>query len=130
MISTDRLSFNAKITKALTEGDYSSKVLVLYLERPATQQCAVACSLAGRFGYSDLKEAAPTEAYALCIGLSGCRGIRNRLSGAESDGLDAGWSGAVARRGRTWRREWLASEGFCPDETRSPRRRRSTGRGR
>jgi hypothetical protein len=60
MISTDRLSFNAKITKTLTEGDYSSKVLVLYLERPATQQCAVACSLAGRFGYSDLKEAAPT----------------------------------------------------------------------
>jgi long-chain fatty aldehyde decarbonylase len=27
---------------------------------------------AGRFGYSDLKEAAPTEAYVLCIGLNGC----------------------------------------------------------
>ncbi len=38
--------------------NYSPQVLVLYLERPATQQCAIACSLAGRFGYSDLKEAA------------------------------------------------------------------------
>ena len=34
------------------------QVLVLYLERPATQQYAVACSRSGRFGYSDLKEAA------------------------------------------------------------------------
>jgi hypothetical protein len=41
------------------------QVLVLYLERPATQQCAVACSQAGRFGYSDLKEAALMEAYVL-----------------------------------------------------------------
>jgi hypothetical protein len=38
---------------------------VLYLERPATQRCAVACSLEGRFGYSDLKEAAPMEVYVL-----------------------------------------------------------------
>ncbi len=41
--------------------DRSPNVLVLYLERPATQGCAVACSLAGRFGYSDLKEAAPLK---------------------------------------------------------------------
>ena len=40
-------------------------VLVLYLERPATQQCAGACSWAGRFGYSDLKEAALMEGYVL-----------------------------------------------------------------
>jgi hypothetical protein len=32
--------------------------------------------VAGRFGYSDLKEAAFTEAYVLCIGLDGCMGIR------------------------------------------------------
>jgi len=65
-------------------------VLVLYLERPATQRYAVACSLAGRFGYSDLKEAALTEAYVLCIGLSGRRGIGNRLSRVGCDGLEAG----------------------------------------
>ncbi len=47
-----------QIAEALVDGYYSSNVLVLYLERPATQQCAIACSLAGRFGYSDLKEAA------------------------------------------------------------------------
>ena len=41
------------------------EVLVLYLERPATQQYAVACSRSGRFGYSDLKEAAPMEGYVL-----------------------------------------------------------------
>jgi len=40
----------------------------------------------GRFGYSDLKEAALTEAYVLCIGLSGCREIGNRLSGVGCDG--------------------------------------------
>jgi hypothetical protein len=45
--------------------DYYRKVLVLYLERPATQQCAGACSWAGRFGYSDLKEAALMEGYVL-----------------------------------------------------------------
>ena len=39
--------------------------LVLYLERSATRQCAVACSWAGRFGYSDLKEAALMEGYVL-----------------------------------------------------------------
>ena len=31
--------------------------------------------MAGRFGYSDLKEAALMEAYVLCIDLNGCRGI-------------------------------------------------------
>jgi len=46
-------------------GHYYQEVLVLYLERPATQQCAVACSRAGRFGYSDLKEAALMEGYVL-----------------------------------------------------------------
>jgi hypothetical protein len=43
---------------------------VLYLERPATQRCAVACSQAGRFGYSDLKEAALTEAYVFGLNLN------------------------------------------------------------
>jgi hypothetical protein len=41
------------------------EVLVLYLERPATQLCAVGWSWAGRFGYSDLKEAALMEGYVL-----------------------------------------------------------------
>ena len=45
--------------------DYSPDVLVLYLERPAVQRCAIGCSLVGRFGYSDLKEAAHMEAYVL-----------------------------------------------------------------
>jgi hypothetical protein len=40
------------------------EVLVLYLERP-TEQRAVGWTSAGRFGYSDLKEAAPMEGYAL-----------------------------------------------------------------
>ena len=51
--------------KSLIDTDYYPKVLVLYLERPAMQRCAGACSLAGRFGYSDLKEAAHMEAYVL-----------------------------------------------------------------
>ena len=38
---------------------------MLYLERPATQQCAVACSRAGRFGYSELKEAAAGQGNAI-----------------------------------------------------------------
>ena len=67
-------------------------VLVLYLERPGTQQCAVDALAAGRFGYSDLKEAALLEAYVLCIGLNGCRGIGWRLSWALSGVLEAGWS--------------------------------------
>jgi len=36
----------------------------------------------------------------------------------------------LARRELTWRREKLASEGFCSDEARSPRARRSTSRSR
>jgi hypothetical protein len=43
------------------------EVLVLYLERPATQQCAAACAQ-GRFGYSDLKEAAPDGVLCTLIG--------------------------------------------------------------
>jgi hypothetical protein len=38
---------------------------VLYLERPATQPCTVRCGQGGRFGYSDLKEAALMEAYVV-----------------------------------------------------------------
>ena len=45
---------------------------MLYLERPTTDSAQVDGLRAGRFGYSDLKEAALTEAYVLCIGLSGC----------------------------------------------------------
>ena len=86
--------------------------------------------MAGRFRYSDLKEAAHTEAYVLCIGLNGCRGNRLRLSWAWSCGLEGGWSGTVARRGLTWRRARQASEGFCLDEARSPRACRSTSRSR
>ena len=55
-------------------------VLVLYLERPATQQYAVACSRSGRFGYSDLKEAAHMGVYVLWIGRSGCRWFGNMPS--------------------------------------------------
>ena len=62
---------------------------MLYLERPETQRCAVACSQAGRFGYSDLKEVAHMEAYVLCIGLNGCRGISNKRSRVGGDGLKA-----------------------------------------
>jgi hypothetical protein len=52
----------------------------LYLERPAAQRRAAARSWMGRFGYNDLKEAALTEAYVLCIGLKGCSGAWKRLS--------------------------------------------------
>ncbi len=50
--------------KSLTDTDSSLQVLVLYLKCPAThvRRCMV---LAGRFRYSDLKEAAPMEAYVL-----------------------------------------------------------------
>ena len=42
-----------------------AEVLVLYLERPATQRGVAARSSWGRSRYSDLKEAALTEAYVL-----------------------------------------------------------------
>jgi hypothetical protein len=84
----------------------------------------------GRFGYSDLKEAALTEAYVLCIGLSGCRGIRNRLSRVGCDGMKAGWSRVAACVELKWRLERVAFGWFCPDETKSPRARRSTSMSR
>ena len=43
-------------------GSSAREVLVLYLERPA-QKREVALAHTGRFGYSDLKEAAPMEGY-------------------------------------------------------------------
>ena len=86
--------------------------------------------MAGRFGYSDLKEAALTEPYVLCIGQRGCRGIRKRLSWVRSDGLKGGWRKVVACGGLKWRLERRAFVWFWPDETRSPRARRSTSRSR
>ena len=67
MISSRTLGLpsNALRPAVATNLDWSRNVLVLYLERPATQQCAGACSWAGRFGYSDLKEAALMEGYVL-----------------------------------------------------------------
>ena len=53
-----------QIAEALTDADYSPKVLVLYLERPPRNRAQLE-SLQGRFGYSDLKEAALMEAYVL-----------------------------------------------------------------
>jgi hypothetical protein len=40
-------------------------VLVLYLERPPDNSAQLHTRRAGRFGYSDLKEAAPIEGYVL-----------------------------------------------------------------
>jgi hypothetical protein len=108
----------------------SWQVLVLYLERPATQRRAFGWSLAGRSKYSDLKEAALTEAYVLCIALSVRGGMKNRLSWVGCDGLKAGWNGAVARRGLMWKPERPACEVVFPDETRNLRARRSTSRSR
>jgi len=59
------ITFSREGFQSLQRGPMVLQVLVLYLERPATQQCAVACSRAGRFGYSDLKEAALMEGYVL-----------------------------------------------------------------
>ena len=82
------LSFAENILRAAPEqcGDHTNQESI-----PVTSLSAVSGAprdatvrscmlLAGRFGYSDLKEAALMEAYVLCIGLSGCRGIRHRLS--------------------------------------------------
>ena len=68
-------------------------------------------------------------AYVLSIDLSGCRGIRKRLSWAECDGVKPGWSRKVAWRGLMRRLEVPASDGFWPDETGDLGTRRSTGRG-
>jgi hypothetical protein len=73
-----------QIAEALVDGYYSSNVLVLYLERPATQQCAIACSLAGRFGYSDLKEAALRG--SLCT-LNRPMRVQRAQAPAESGGI-------------------------------------------
>ncbi len=85
--------------------DNYREVLVLYLERPATQQCAVACYWAGRFGYSDLKEAAPDgmlctlngAARVLRVGygvgadmIRGFDGRMERLVGSSRPDLEAG----------------------------------------
>ena len=72
------------------------------------QQCAGACSLVGRFGYSDLKEAAHMEAYVLCMGLE-CRGFAywtqtdpsSRLAGNAQFANELKWWGLmVGLRGR------------------------------
>jgi hypothetical protein len=55
---------------------------VLYLKRPTTQQCAVACYWAGRFRYSDLKEAAPDG--MLCT-LNGAAGVLRVGYGVGAD---------------------------------------------
>jgi hypothetical protein len=52
------------------------------------------------------------------MGVSGFRGIRNRLSGVGSCGLTAGWSGAVARRRSVRRLDRLAREKIWLVETR------------
>ncbi len=70
------------------------------------------------------------EGYVLCIGLRGCRGIRNRRSRVGWVCVKAGWSGAAARRGLIWRLEGPASERFWPVETRNLRARRGTGEDR
>ena len=69
---------------------------------------------------------------SLCT-LNGCEVVqrdRERTESGGCDGRKGGWSCAVALRGLIWRRESLASEGFCRDETRSRHVRRSTSRSR
>jgi hypothetical protein len=57
-------NFTRDASQSANDQDQSLKVLVLYLERPE-HNVSYLHAISGRFGYNDLKEAAPVWGYAL-----------------------------------------------------------------
>jgi hypothetical protein len=68
------------IADALIGANYSPKSLSAVSGAPRDATVRSCMLLAGRFGYSDLKEAAHMGVYVLWIGRSGCRWFGNMPS--------------------------------------------------
>ena len=73
---------------------FGLKVLGLYLERPAARSLSIEGVIWGRFGYSDLKEAAHrSRSYVFSIGLQRVVWIVGLLLRAVRVGRDRGLCG-------------------------------------